>query len=91
LRNADGTFIMFDAPRPASNFGAYGGLSINQHGVITGRHRSRGFVRKPDGTMTTFGVSLGDDVTPMSISGRGHITGFYLDRTDGPAHGFLRE
>ena len=88
LRNADGTFITLDA---LHDNGAKSGISINQHGEVTGPHRSRGFVRKPDGTTTTFGVPLGEEVTPMSINGRGHITGFYLVPNDGPAHGFLRD
>ena len=49
--------------------------------------RIDGFVRTPDGTITTFAV--GDATTPLSINPSGEITGYYDDVTG--IHGFLRK
>lgn len=73
---------------------------INTSGAITGNYTSaatgtaRGFLRAPDGKITTFSVSGatsgGDYGTfPLSINDDGAITGYYTNGTDS-CRGFVR-
>ena len=91
VRAPDGTFTTIDA-------GTNGivALSINDAGAITGYvggFPNHGFLQAPDGTFTTFdapGVDVGQQSTdPMSINGRGEVTGNYQD-SSATVHGFLR-
>jgi hypothetical protein len=79
---------LFDVP------GASGGTfprSINAKGEVTGYYFAgstyHGFVRGPDGTITTFDASVGGTM-PVSINPRGEITGAYQDANG--VHGFVR-
>lgn len=94
--------ITFDAPgadtKPGDFNGTYPG-SINFWGVITGSYQDtnstfHGFVRSPEGTLTTFeapGADLGsfNGTAPCCINDLGAITGVYYDKT-GFSHGFVR-
>src|SRR5215831_7580741 len=56
---------------------------------------SHGFLRAPDGAITTFdppgaGTTGGRGTFPTSINPSGAITGHYRDATSVPFHGFLR-
>jgi hypothetical protein len=64
-------------PVSISGIGAVLGIYLDPHGGLDG------FVRDPDGTITTFGV-LG--AYPASINDEGAITGSY-----GSRHGFVRD
>ena len=85
----EGTFVTFDAP--GAGTGALQGtvpLAIDPAGTITGFYTdaatgtNRGFVRTPDGAITTF------DGIPWGISLSGTITG--TASTGGPTTGFVR-
>jgi hypothetical protein len=69
-------------------------VSINRQGAIGGFYYDsqsaiHGFVRKPDGTITTFDVPGSTSTQGSSIDDRGRIAGFFLD-SDFAAHGFVR-
>jgi len=68
------------------------GLSINDSGVVTGYEDSGlGFVRTPDGTITTFkAVDDAIGTGPQSINSSGVITGYYADNNR-VIHGFVRD
>jgi len=65
-------------------------VSINDSGVVTGGEDSGlGFLRTPDGTITTFKVD--DDPTgPQWINSSGVITGYYAEKSN-VVHGFVRD
>jgi hypothetical protein len=68
-------------------------------GAITGNYVdvsyvNHGFVRAPDGTITSFdvpnaGTGPGQGTLPSGINQMGAITGLYID-SNNMAHGFLR-
>jgi hypothetical protein len=107
--NAGGPhFITFDAPGAGTGPGQGTGCSgtdcsvlINEEGTVTGYYLDannvyHGFVRCPDGKITTFDAPGADTnagdyngTFPSAINDAGAITGFYVD-TSGAAHGFLR-
>ncbi len=75
---------------------------LNDLGAVTGyyvdsNYVSHGFLRSPDGTITTFdapdadtsGSSFLSGTFPSGINDAGGITGSYID-TSGAQHGFLR-
>src|ERR1700758_42396 len=74
VRDAGGVITMFDG---GPNSGTVP-LSINSRGEITGAYSNEGFVRAPDGTITTFAASQSTTV-PESINSKGEITGWYDD------------
>jgi hypothetical protein len=90
-------FITFD---PSGSQGTYPS-GISDVGVITGDYYdsnnvSHGFVRTPDGEITTFDApgagstpGLGLGTFPYSITSAGAITGFYYD-SNSVSHGFVR-
>jgi hypothetical protein len=103
LRSPKGEFIVFDAPGAKSVAAAgYGTVpeSINDAGTVTGHYIdvhdvTRGFVRSPSGTFTTFDApgasptaAFGYGTVPESINDTGAVTGHYAD-TNGTKHGFL--
>src|SRR6516225_7596574 len=106
LRARDGGFTMFDAPGAGgAGTGPYPGTLasfINPAGAITGlytdtNYAAHGFVRAPDGTITTFdapgaGTGSGEGTfveTPTGgINPVGEITGDSCDAVT--CHGFLR-
>lgn len=70
----------------------YGG-SINSAGTVTGFYRfsdnkDHGFIRAPDGTITTFDVTGADETTPRAINVKGSVTGYAIGATMGM--GFVR-
>ncbi len=87
-----GNWVMFDVP------GAGGGtypVAVNDFGVIVGQYydanfNSHGFVRKPDGTITTIDVPGDGNQTEINdINDLGVMVGDYLDAA-GNDHAFVR-
>ena len=99
----DGTFSTFDVP--GAGTGTFQGtlpsgfLGINAKGTITGAYVdannvNHGFVRAPDGAITTFdvpgsGTGAFQGTSPIGINAEGAITGYYIDASN-VGHGFLR-
>src|SRR2546422_37705 len=93
------SFTTFDAPGAVR---VTIPVSVNQTGATTGvysdaRGASHGFLRAPDGTITTFdvpgaGTGVSQGTCAQSINDSGAITGWYVDPkgTNGAIHGFLR-
>ena len=92
VREAGGKFTTFDVPGAVGQTYAFG---INTLGSVVGRAvlgngQNVGFVRGPNGEITTFNV-LGANVTQaFGINDWGQIVGTYQDAT-GVYHGFLRD
>jgi predicted membrane protein len=107
VRAPDGIITTFDVPGAGTggNQGTLptGFLGINPKGTITGgyvdaNNVTHGFVRAPDGTITTFDVPGAGTVAspgifpgtfPLGINAEGAITGYYIDASN-VGHGFLR-
>ncbi len=101
LRNANGTFTVFDAPGADPVIGGTYPVGINDRGVIAGYAIDanaviHGFLRDPGGVFTLFdapGVNPGVGnylgTAPQGINARGEIAGVYLGG-DFVEHGFLR-
>src|SRR5205823_1590675 len=106
LRAPDGAFTTFDAPGAGTGdgqgtFAPIFGFNINPQGTITGNYIdasnvSHGFVRAPNGTLTTFDAPGAGTTTdsfqgtyPSSINQAGAICGAYLDESN-EYHGFVR-
>ena len=109
IRNAEGKLITFDVPSAGS--GSYQGTGcpgcntgLNQFGAIAGifsdaNSVNHGFVRRPDGKITTFDVPGAGTASyqgtgcfsdcPVSINDWGAITGIYID-ANFTYHGYLR-
>jgi uncharacterized membrane protein len=103
VRARDGTIITYDGP--GAGTGPFQGTfpaiqdGINSAGAITGSiwdgsDVDHGFVRAPDGSITTFdtpgaGTGSGQGTFPNGINEPGTITGYYIDNND-VIHGFLR-
>jgi hypothetical protein len=99
VRAPDGSITTFDVPNSTSTET----FSINRAGAIAGyyfdsgnyhapaRRGFHGFVRSPDGTITTFDPpgSIAY-LYPVSIADSGVITGTYEDKS-GLFHGFIRK
>jgi hypothetical protein len=94
--------ITFEAPGADTTVGDDNGTypsGINNWEVVTGSFQDansafHGFLRRPDGTFTTFQAPGADTspfngTSPASINDFGVITGSYADAT-GFSHGFLR-
>jgi hypothetical protein len=98
LRARDGTITTFEAPDALPGGCCTAGTvpqSINPAGAIAGFYydasgEQHGFVRAPDGAITTFDVpgSTGTGF-PISINPAGEIAGNYSD-ANFVGHGFLR-
>jgi len=91
VREADGTFTIFDALPDAIYTDAY---AINPAGQIAGtyvdaNYFSHGFARNSDGTITSFDVP-GFIQSVVDINPAGQIAGSYLE-SDGTMLGFLRD
>jgi hypothetical protein len=103
VRAPDGNITTFDAPGADLTPGDFNGTfpaGINLFGTIEGDYFdasnvSHGFVRAPDGNITTFDAPGADTIDsgygtfPQTLNDFGVITGFYLDAS-GVYHGFLR-
>jgi len=100
LREPDGKFTTFEAPGAGTSpfFGTFA-ASINPAGSIAGYYSDgsqvgiqvvyHGFLREPDGKITTFDVPGAVAVFTSSINPAGVIVGYGAD-TNEVAHGFLR-
>jgi hypothetical protein len=93
LRTSDGSYITIDIPG-----GACGGASapsggINASGAVAGSTIDPscsvhlGYLRAPDGKITTFGVPGSLTINPLAINSANLITGYVFTDT---CHGFLR-
>ena len=104
VRTSDATITTFEAP--GAGTGSYQGTGFNQiaglncRGQVTAEfvdsnYVFHGFLRQPDGSITTFDVPLADTTdasagtVPVSINFGGSFTGNYLD-SNFVSHGFLR-
>lgn len=99
LRNPDGTFTTFDAPGAGTS--AYQGTgcpsdcptSLNDLGAITGNYIDtnyvlHGYLRSPNGNITTFDPAGSVSTWSSGLNDSGKITGYYLDAND-VFHGFV--
>jgi hypothetical protein len=85
--HAKATYTTFDPPDSEQTEPT----SIS-NGVITGYYYNGpayGFVRAPDGTITTFAPTASVNTFANAINGTGAITGYYVDNSNA-SHGFLR-
>ena len=103
LRAPNGTITTFDAPNAGTGAGqgtfVFTGYCLNPTGAIAGASLDssdvyHGFLRTPDGTITTFdvpGAGTGpfQGTIPLSNNPADAITGYYIDAND-VTHGFLR-
>lgn len=100
LRSPDGKFTTFDAP--GAGTGSYQGtgcfsdcpVSLNDRGAITGmyidaNYALHGYVRRPDGRITTIDPSGSLYTWSSGINDEGAITGYFADQNL-VYHGFLR-
>jgi hypothetical protein len=102
LRASDGTLTTFDPPGATCSLSTSNVCSvssgINPAGAITGEYQTaskpfsvvHGFLRAPDGTLTTFDPPNSFQTIVTGINPAGAITGNYIDATTGAFHGFLR-
>ena len=99
IRTTGGKFITFQAPGADTTPGNYNGtnpISINDLGVVAGFYwdvdgLSHGFIRTPDGKITTFDVpgAAGYGTTPIAINLEGAVVGYYTE-SDYSFRAFLR-
>jgi hypothetical protein len=103
VRYPDGKITTFDAPGAGTLTGSAQGTvaySINLEGAIAGQYQDgsfiyHGFLRSPEGLITTFdipGVQIGafqGAGGSANINDEGEIAGFYVDGNN-VNHGFLR-
>jgi uncharacterized membrane protein len=93
IRQADGTFLKFDAPHAHSQMDTFvddmnaGGDVVGTYGNTSGV--SHGFVRKADGTITKFDPPNATQTNPFAINIKGEIAGGFTDANNA-RHGFLR-
>lgn len=94
VQEANGRFTSFDAPGSASSWpttisddGTIGGFFFHVGGGCGGAIAS-GFIRAPDGTVTTFDIENG--VAPKSANTSGAVAGDYLNQAC-QGNGFLRQ
>jgi uncharacterized membrane protein len=102
VRKLDGSVSLFEAPDFSTEVGGVGcgkcrgllvtgvnpaGRSVGYYGGADNEHH--GFVRAPDGTLTTLDVPGANDTYPAAINLLGQIAGFY--QADGLRQPFLRE
>ena len=59
--------------------GFYVGLNYGGHG----------FIRRPNGTFTTFGLPAVQFIIPLGINSGGAVTGYYQASVFTTSHGFL--
>jgi hypothetical protein len=99
LRSPDGKFTTFDAPGAGTASGQGTGCpsdcptSLNDFGAITGsyidaNYVQHGYLRSPNGDITTVDPAGSVGTEPFVIDDLGAITGYYLDAND-VNHGFL--
>ena len=94
IRSPHGSFTTIITPGSVACGGGNIPIGINPAGAVTGLTTdptcslSLGYLRTPDGTITTFGVPGAGTFEPMAINPVGLITGWFFDNSG--AHGFLR-
>ena len=99
LRSRDGEFTTFDAPGAGTGISQGTGcfsdcpVSLNDSGAITGvyidgNYQYHGYLRAPEGRITTVDPTNSIGTLPFGINNRGEITGEYID-TNSVYHGFL--
>jgi VCBS repeat-containing protein len=93
LRNADGSFVLFDVPGSI----ATEAMDINNNGQIAGDYSDiagsshiGGFLRNTDGSIATFSAPDDNQTVPNTINDSGQIAGYYADASF-HAHGFVRD
>lgn len=86
-------FVSFQVPGSLSTVP----LAINDAGAVTGYYYSTtvplgGFIRDPDGCITTFEVPGSSETEPISINARGEVVGYWgtTDSYGPPWQGFVR-
>jgi len=84
LRDSSGTVTKLDIGGTSTT-----ATGINNTGDVVGSYDSHGYVRTPDGQLTTFDYPKADHTLPVSIDGKGRLTGQYYSDADGIFHGFL--
>lgn len=97
VRSPEGKFTSFEAPGADTAPGDLNGTSpnaINDAGVITGvyydaQNVSHGFLRSPEGGMTTFDPPGSTGTVPIAINLESDIVGYYVDQ-NGLFGAFLR-
>jgi len=104
VRAPDGRITTFDVPGAGTDGSQSQGTyaeAINDWGAVTGQYIDandvqHGFVRAPDGRITTFdapgaGTAAGsyEGTVPLAINAEGEITGAYFD-SNYVLHGFVR-
>ncbi len=85
------TFTEFEVPGATNTFA----VSINDRGEVTGfakfsKSIDHGFIRLPDGMLTSFDAPGARQTWPAQINGDGYIAGTYWKREGGRPHGFVR-
>ena len=94
IRSPHGNFTTINTPGSVACGEGAIALGINPAGAVTGLTTditcslSLGYLRTPDGTITTFGVTGAFSFEPMAINPAALITGWFFDNSG--AHGFLR-
>ncbi len=81
-------YAIFDAPGSSCTYGQ----AVNPSETIAGYYfngANHGFVRTPDGTLSTFDPDGSTNTGPMAIDSDGTVTGFF-DVGESGTHGFLR-
>ena len=91
LRAADGTITLFTPVAPSAGVVPTG---LNDAGMIGGFYVAlsaggHGFIRRPNGTFTTFGLPDVQFIIPLSINAGGAVTGYYQASVYTTSHGFL--
>ena len=85
LRDSAGNVTILDIGKTATTV-----FGINASGNIVGSYDfSHGYVRTPDGQVTTLDYPRANHTLPVSIDEKGRITGQYYSDADGFFHGFL--
>lgn len=88
LRTLNGDFTTFDAPGADTTPNDYNGtypVAINDLGVVAGYYWdvnsiAHGFLRKADGTFTTFDVPNSTATVVYTLNWEGAVVGFYADQ-----------
>jgi hypothetical protein len=97
VRHPNGTFTVFDLPGVVTTFGPHGEeipFDMNEAGEITATYKDsnghfHGFVRSPQGAITTFSVQGSVDTYAFGINASGAIVGYSTDANN-MTHGYIR-
>jgi uncharacterized membrane protein len=97
VRQPNGTFTVFDLPGVVTIFGPHGEdvpFDMNAAGEIAATYQDsnghfHGFVRSPQGDITTFSVQGSVDTYAYGINAGGTVVGYYRDANN-MTHGYVR-